>query len=247
MFPLSNILDWVHEAHLRRAKRSESAKKFVDVHLDPLLKATDELVGKLVSLAKKDFKSLRTVNLCTKPIKNKDLLGLIYLIAKLWANIEIIRQVGLSISIKEDDRGSKLQNFLACIESPKNRIVDRLSQRAVGELLIDPCNKEGIQTISFVQFVRLLENDPDMQRWIFPLLHYLSRTPQHTSERQRLLKYGIVLHALIDTLDPNHVVTRGRPTYPRKLSKKSRQDIKYRVFRRYLKFVPTPEKYFDLI
>ena len=65
----------------------------------------------------------------------------------------------------------------------------------------------------------------------------------HTSDRQQLLQYGIVVHALIDTLDPTHVVTNKRPSYPNKLTKKTRNGLRYRVFRVYLQFVTDSRKF----
>ena len=236
------FLDILYQEVRRRSDRSEAAKQFVDKHLDPLLKAADELVGKLVSLAGEDFKSLREVDPNAGRIDNNDFGGLIFLVAKLWANMEIIRREGLSISIVEDLRGQRLQSFIDCIESRGVRIVDRISQRAVGELMLTD-RKEGPQeTILFIEFVRMIESETEAQRWLLPLAQTLSRT-RHTSERQRLLRYGLVIHAMIDSLDPDHQVTRNRPSYPNKLSKRSWRDLKYRVFGRYLKFVRNPEKY----
>lgn len=236
------LLDILYQEVRRRSDRTEAAKQFVDKHLDPLLKAADELVGKLVSLAGEDFKSLREVDPNARHIENNDFGGLIFLVAKFWANVEIIRRESLSVSIAEDSRGQRLQYFLNCIESRGVRIVDRITQRAVGELMLTD-RKDGLQeTKLFIDFVRMIESDAEAQRWLFPLAQTLSRT-RHTSERQRLLRYGSVIHAMIDSLDSNHQVTRDRPSYPNKLSKKSWTDLKYRVFGRYLKFVQNAEKY----
>ena len=237
------ILDILYQEFRRRSERSESAKRFVDAHLDPLLKAADELVGKLRSLASEDFKSLHNVDPGTDRIENRDFSSLIFLIAKLWANIEIIRREGLSVSIVKDVRGQRLQNFMDCIESRGVRVADRASQRAAGELMLTRRNDGAtLETLLFIEFVRLIESDHEAQRWLLPLTRTLSRT-RHTSERQQLLRYGIVIHAMIDTLDPDHEVTRARPSFPNKLSKKSWRDLKYRVFGQYLKFVPESGKY----
>ena len=64
-----------------------------------------------------------------------------------------------------------------------------------------------------------------------------------TDPRQRVLLYGTVVHAMIDMLDAKHDVTRDRPSYPNKLSRKSWRDLRYRVFGQYLKQVPHKEKY----
>jgi len=52
-----------------------------------------------------------------------------------------------------------------------------------------------------------------------------------------------VIHALIDSLDPHHSVTRERPSWPDKLSVRSWRDLDYRVFGVYLKFVSNRRKY----
>lgn len=236
------LLDILYQEFRRRSDRSESAKRFVDKHLDPLLKAADEVVGKVRSLADEDFKSLYDVNFPAERIKNNDFASLIFLVAKLWANVEIIRHEGLSVSIVNDIRGQRLQGFLDCIESRDIRLVDRISQRAVGELMLKHRSDGTLETIPFIEFMKLMEDDPAAKRWLSPLMHIISRTV-HTAERQRILRYGALVHAMIDTLDPDHEITRDRPSYPNKLSKKSWQDMKYRVFGRYLKFVPNTEKY----
>ena len=53
------VFDIAYQEFRRRSESSEAAKRFVDEHLDPLLKAADELVGKLLSLAREDFKSFQ--------------------------------------------------------------------------------------------------------------------------------------------------------------------------------------------
>jgi hypothetical protein len=58
-----------------------------------------------------------------------------------------------------------------------------------------------------------------------------------------MLQYFVVLHALIDTLDPQHSITRDRPGTPNKLNKTSKKALNYRVFGVYLKFVTDRAKY----
>lgn len=236
------VLDILYREFRRRSDSSKEVKQFVDQHLDPLLKATDELVGKLVSLANDDFKPLYNMELNERRDDNNDFYSVIFLFARLWANIEIIRRESHAISIVEDERGKKLKSFLDCIESRGVRIVDRVSQRAIGELMLTERKDGPLDTLLFIEFARKIERDSPDMRWWNPLLHVLSRT-RHTSERQRVLRYGIVLHALIDTLDFDHHVTRRRPSYPNKLSKKSWRELKYRVFQQYLSFVPGTDKY----
>ena len=187
-------------------------------------------------------KSIQGVNPYSEHSNVNDFSSLVFLIAKLWAHVEIIRREGLSVSLAKDERGRRLQSFIDCSQSRGLRIVDRISQRAVGELMLTHREDGSIDTILFIEFMKLWKSDAEVGNWLSPLTHVLSRM-RHTSERQRLLRYGIVIHAMIDTLDPEHQVTRLKPSYPNKLSKKSWSDLKYRVFGNYLKFVTRPQKY----
>ncbi|MEQ1901593.1 MAG: hypothetical protein ABL866_12770 [Devosia sp.] len=234
------LLDIAYQEIRSRLESRRSASRFVDEHLDPLLKSADEVVGKLVSLASEDFRSLAG-DQQVEQIENHDFGSLLYLLCRFWARIEIFRLDGLSVAIASDPRGARLQSFLACLESRKVRVVDRISQRAIGELLLRPA-PDYFHTIGYVEFVRKLESDEEARRWITPIADVLSQV-RHTSIRQQLLLYGVVAHALIDTLDPQHIVTSRRPSYPSKLSDKTRKDLQYRVFKVYLDFVPDKSKY----
>jgi hypothetical protein len=224
----------------RRLEGSKTATRFVDEHLDPLLKAADELVGKVLALGKEDFKSLRGLDADAGPKDSNELGGLVFLFARFWAQIEIIKREGLSVAISEDERGKRLENFLDCIESTKVRLVDRTAQRALGEIILE--NQGGkLQTSTYIDFVRR-SPEPETARWIEPIREILIRA-WHTANRQKLLQYGVVLHALIDTLDKEHLVTRDRPGIPGKISRQTWRSLNYRVFRVYLSFVSNREKY----
>lgn len=235
------VLDILYQVLRHRSDRSRSAKQFVDEHLDPLLKAADELVGKLRSLAESDFRVLHNIMPNVDKLDSHDYSGLLFLFGRFWARIEIIRQEGLTVAMGQDKRGKQLQSFLDSLESRRVRIVDRISQRAVGEIMVERHNS-NLDTVAFIKFVRKFETDAQARRWLSPLQRVLSRT-RHTSERQRLLLYGAVVHALIDTLDPEHLVTRNRPSYPNKLTRRSWRSLKYRVFGQYLRFVQNLGKY----
>lgn len=235
------VLDILYQELRRRSERSRSVHRFVDEHLDPLLKASDELVGKLRSLAENDFKELRHVGPDSQKLKSSDLGSTVFLFARFWARVEILRRQGVAVALGEDERGKQLQNFLDCLESRRVRIVDRIAQRAVGEVMVQK-GQGTLDTVSFVEFVRAYENDSEVRRWLQPLLRVLART-NHTHERQRVLQYGVVVHAMIDTLDAEHLVSRSRPSYPNKLTLRSWRDLRYRVFGQYLPFVRDPLKY----
>jgi hypothetical protein len=235
------VLDILYQEFRHRSEHSQTAKRFVDNHLDPLLKAADELVGKLRSLAESDFEDLHDIDAGAETLEAPHFSSLLFLFGRFWARMEIIRQEGLSVAMSQDKRGKQLQNFLDCLESRRVRVVDRISQRAVGEVLLARQNG-NLGTIGFIEFVKIYESDAQTRRWMTSLVRVLSRT-RHTRDRQRLLQYGAVVHALVDTLDPKHLVTRDRPSYPNKLTRRSRNDLKFRVFDLYLPFVRTSRKY----
>ena len=226
-----------------RLHRRRTKKRFVDESLDPVLKAADEFAGKLVSLAKDDFRSIRRVPTVGSAMTNDDFNLLLFALVKFWATIDIFRQERLTLTIGTDDRTGYFQDFLRCLESRKTRIVSRMAQLAVAELMqTERAGHRHRPTLPYIEFINLIEEDEIAQRWANPVFQMLSRT-RHTSVRQRILKYGIVVHAMIDTLDPDHIVTSNRPCYPTKLSRKSWRDLKYRIFGLYLSFVDDPDKY----
>jgi hypothetical protein len=229
-------VDIVYQEFQRRRTERHTATQFIDEHLDPLLKSADELNGKLRSLAESDFLEVYDAkyNLLSE---HHEFASLLFLFGRFWAQIEIIHQQGMSVAMGRDKRGAHLQRFFDCLESRRVRIVDRILQRAVGEVFI----KDG-KSINFVDFVSAFDTEDTPQKWLKPLANILSRT-KHTTERQKVLQYGAVVHALIDTLDPSHLVTRERPSWPNKLSRRSWRELNYRVFGTYLKFVDNKRKY----
>ena len=236
---LVKVLEIGYQELRRRSEGRRSARGFVDEHLDPVLKAADEFVGKLRSLAMADFKTLRGGPLSHD--RHHDLLDVLYLVAKLWASLELFRAGSQTVSVVRDKRGRRLTAFVDCLESRRLRIVRRSSQRAIGELALVAADGR-LEVIRFVDFVRRFEEEDEVQRWLAPLIRILGRM-DHTAERQRLLRYGIVVHAMVDSLDTSHSVSRDRPSYPYKLSNKSRSDLLRRVFPVYLKFVKGTGKY----
>ena len=143
----------------------------------------------------------------------------------------------MSAEVARSKRGRQTQAFFRCLESRKLRLIDRISQRAIGEsALIDG------RTMNFVEYIRHFDSDPYARRWAAPLIAILSKT-WDTEARQLILQYLVVLHAMIDNLDPKHFVTRDRPGIPNKLSTKSWKDLNYRVFKLYLPELRDRQKY----
>lgn len=236
---LEYFADWLKTSY----REKKTAKDIVDSHLDPLLKAADEIAGKTRSLAERDFSPLIRPN-STKysATLNPELIGLLYLYAKFWSRIEILKYDSLGVSITSDKRGVKLSNFIACLESQRIRLVDRVHQKAIGEITTETLENGELKSIGVVAFAERINSEPGAINWIEPLLALLMRA-QIKAVRQKFLVYGVVIHAFVDTLDPEHHSTHPRPAYPHKLSKKSKRDIKYRVFGRYLRNVKAIDRY----
>lgn len=220
------LIEITYDQFGRWRDRREGNAKVVDRSLEPLLRATDELVGKLRSLGEQDFLPLREIKF--GGLDDERFASVVYLFVQFWCEVEIIRLRGMSGDVARSKRGRQTQAFFRCLESRKLRLIDRISQRAIGEsaLLED-------RTMNFVEYVRHFDSDPYAKRWAEPLVTILSKTWE-TEARQLILQYLVVLHAMIDLLDPSHLVTRDRPGIPNKLSAKSWKDLNYRVFKLYL-------------
>lgn len=221
--------------HLAQRK---TKKTFINDHLGPLLKEADEVCGKLRAEADRDFKDLAPQGGDLVPIET---MGFAYLIARLWGRIELFRRASLNTVIGKDQRGKKLQLLLNCMESQRVRLVPRLAQRAIGELMLNKEN-DGYEILPFIAFVEKFRSNKQFEEWLAPLTAKLGNL-QDKPTRQRILLYGIVVHVMIDVLDPLHEVTHDRPGYANKLSKKTYRDANYRIFDIYLTFVTNRSRY----
>jgi len=226
----------------KRWERTAAARLVVATQLDPLLKAADELQGKLRSLAEKDFREFRTVP--ENDLERAHLVNLcstLYLFAQCWARLEILRRESFHAELARNRHGKVLLRFLRCLESRRVRLVDRSWQRAIGESIIIVA-KPPADILSFKVFVEQYVTTPTLREWVHPLEDVLRQT-KYPRSRQRVLQYGVIVHALIDTLDPKHYTTRERPAYPNKLSRRAKRDLIGRVFHTYLPDVRRTEKY----
>lgn len=189
-----------------------------------------------------DFRSIRYTAASLERLENDDFNSLLYYLVRFWACLEIFQQESLSISLGSDKRSDQFQRFVACLYSRQNRIVSRIAQKAAAELILhDQAGKGTLSIMPYIEFVELIESDYNAQRWISPVVAFLNRT-NHTSVRQRILKYGVVVHAMVDIFDPYHRITSDRPSYPKRLSRKTWRDLKYRIFGLYLGFVSNSKR-----
>jgi hypothetical protein len=198
----------------------------VDKHLDPLLKTADAICGKTLSLAERDFSTPHGAI-------EKELVALAYLYAAFWSRLVILDRESLGVSLNGGKRGRKLVAFRACLESQRVRLVDKTHQIAIGEIATEMDNVP-FRTSTVVDFTRRAEEDDHLAMWLAPLRSELSKI--HIKKTlQRLLVYGVILHAMIDTLDDKHTSTHARTPRPNKLSHASKRTIKHLVFAKYLK------------
>lgn len=204
--------------------------------LELLLKSADELSAKLRSLGERDLLPLRQVQ--AEDFSNTDFASTVYLFVRFWAWVEIFREESYDTRMGKSKAGRRLSSFLTSLESRKIRLIDRASQRAIGEVAL----AGGGRSLNFVEFHKLYESDAAVQRWLAPLIDVLKRL-DNESMRQKVLRYFVILHALIDTLDRRHHVTRDRPGLPNKLTRNSKNALYYRVFGIFLRFVRHQEKY----
>lgn len=240
------IFDYIYKEYTRRAEEQQSAKNLINRHIDPILKSTDELVGKIRSLAQSDFREI--VNAPDPKETNFEswfpYLNLIYLFAQFWSRIQILRIESLFVNLGSDRRGKQLLDFIKALESTKTQLVERSWQRGMGESLIEYTDN-GVRSISYFEFVHKFLTNDEYRKWYQPLVSSLIHI-NHKREKQRLLVYGVILHALIDTLDNKHLVTHNRPGWPNKLTTKSMRNLRYRLFRVYLPFVPNSKCYYSV-
>ncbi len=230
----------------KRWEGSVAARRVIDEQLDPLLKAADELQAKLRSLAEEDFREFRVMPASALP--RMDLVNLcstLYLFSQFWARLEILRKESFHAELARNPKGKVLLRFLRCLESRRVRLVDRAWQRAIGESLVVAEGPAPL-VLYFKAFVEQYESDPTLQAWVQPLEQML-RDTRFPRARQRVLQYGVILHALIDTLDPKHYTTGDRPAYPNKLSRRAKRDLTGRVFDTYLPDVRHREKYTGIV
>jgi hypothetical protein len=233
-------LEWGFGEYRRRSESARSTGEVVLRQLDPFLKATDDLAAKLRSLAERDFQELQMQGGKPSFADTVAIGSLLYLFSVFWARIEILKRESLYVKLAEDKTGAKLKAFIDCLEARKVRLVSRAWQMGIGECLIER-QSSSLECIGFRQFIESLSSAP-FGRWLIPLQELLLDSADHR-KRQRILLYGCVLHALIDTLDPKHQVTGNRPGYANKLDERSRRELRHRIFGVYLRFVKNQAKY----
>ncbi|MBN1804084.1 MAG: hypothetical protein JW837_02420 [Sedimentisphaerales bacterium] len=241
------LLDIAYIEYKSSSSSSKAAKDLLDKYLDPILKSADELLGKLISLAKEDFKSLYENNGTEVEIKSQQVkvVYVLYLFTHFWSQLAILRKESINENLVSQKEGKTLLKFIATLESKRSRIVDRALQRGIGDSIVE--NEEGIlrSKTFYMFFEEYSKEGSSLREWLEPLREILINTSQK-EVRQQVLFYGIILHALIDTFDLEHKYLKDRSAYPNKLTESRRRDLRYRIFREYLPMVRNDQKYWNV-
>lgn len=241
---LVKAADYLYEEYKNRRDRTATARALLTKHLDPILRAADDLVGQIRSLAVTDFEDFRIAG---QQRHSPDVLllrrtGSIYYFVQFWARIQLLKSESDSIALATNVVGDRLQQFVKHLETHAVRVVERTWQRATGEAIL--LTTDGVtRPNNLYQFVRRYNEDDQFRLWCAPLTELLETAGSDQKARQRLLKYGVVLHAFIDTLDPTHVITNARDPWPNKLTDATRKELAYGTFRHHLPFVRGVGKY----
>lgn len=224
--------------------RRREAHSFVSQSIDPILKAADELYGKLVSLSQEDFATFINPANSTSKDPDHSTKYVCYLFAQFWAQLEYIRIRSRYSSVTSVKKGEQLIRFIYTCETKKFRILDRSVQRIIGEAMIAGSNGE-FKVMSLHDFMRKMKNEKsDFKKWI-SLLEDQLRSTNNKEIRQQILRYGIIAAALIEHFDPNHKIVLRRKIYTNKLNQSSRIFLKNELLGNHLPFVREPSKFFS--
>ena len=225
----------VRNAYLARKK----AKDVFNLNLDPILKASNELLGKITSISRNDFQIVRTDH----PDED-ELLYIMYLFANFWSRLSILKIESDYTALARIREGEHLLVFISSLEARKNRIIDRYKQRMIGEAIIDK-NTKPLRPITMYEFFELYKRENSQIKKYFDDLRSTLVETKRRGNRQQVLLYGMLIHALIEHFDPKYKLIRKREPFVNKLSEKTRGDLKERVFAIFLPFVKKSEKFYS--
>lgn len=240
---LWEILKFFYPEIRRYLQAKRSANEALYKNIDPILKSAGELYGKLVSLAKEDFSTFVNPNNSNSidPEHNKKYVY--YLFAQFWAHLENLRVESQFTSLSRIKKGSELLKFIETIESRKFRVLDRSMQRIIGECLITSKNHK-FYVLTLNEFMIEIENgNSNLHKWIKNLEDMLSEV-NIKDNRQIILRFGVIVAALIKHFDPKSRIVRNRIIYRNKLTEKSKKMIRTILFVHYLPFVKNKSSYY---
>ncbi|HXL55459.1 MAG TPA: hypothetical protein VN958_04330, partial [Chitinophagaceae bacterium] len=221
-----------------------NSRKILLEFIDPLIKSGDELIAKIHSLAKTDFREAYTSSILTS---NSNLLieriYLLYLFCSFWGRVSIIRSTTNFSSIAKSKKGNRFLKFIYTFESKKNRIISRASQRVIGDAMLH-VNNGQLSLISFSEFTEeLIKQHSNLLKLITPLEEIFINS-NNKDVRQKILFFGVILQVFLDSFDSQHRISRNRNLYINKLSNKTKYELQKRLFVIYLPFIKNTFKYY---
>jgi len=221
-----------------------AAKKTFYANLDPILKSANELYGKLESLAKEDFSTFINPKNSNSQDPDHNRKYVCYLFAQFWAQLEYLRLESIYTSLSKIKKGNQLLRFIETIESRKFRILDRSVQRIIGECLITNQGQK-FRVMTLKEFLDEIDDTKSgLNKWIKDLENLLLKVDDK-EQRQLVLRFGVIIAALIDHFDPKHKTVRRRDIYINKLSIKSKRMIRGNLLNNYLVFLNKRERYYQ--
>lgn len=221
-------------------KERRRARGLVLKHLDPILKAADALGGDIHALALRDFVPEVTAGSELSPMIYD--ATRIYLFARFWAEVQVLRAAALREGMAIDRIGGQVLPFLRCLEDRRIRLVGREWQRLIGESLI--AEKGG--RLNLYEFVTKYEAEGDFRRWFEPLATVFHAAKTDRKSRQTILRFGYILRVFVAVIDKTRVITVERRSFSHKLSRRSKQELLYKAIRQYVSFAEAPEIIEDL-
>lgn len=235
---------YVYPEISKQVKSRREARKIIDENIDPLLKAADELMSKIYSLSKSDFKDLENLYKQRGNAAESEILYTIYLFGAFFGRLSILRNKSSFINLSSFTKGKKLLKFIYAFESRKNIIVPKNVQRTIGDCFLQKSGSE-YEVISIFEFIqKITEGNNILINAIKPLEDALILTKEKVF-RQRIYLFGILLQAFIDYFDNKHLIVRKRKIYVTKLSVKTKRDLRFRVFDEYLPFIVNSFQYYQ--
>jgi len=227
----------------QRFKSYNDAKKSFYESLDPILKAADELYGKIYSLSKEDFATFINPSHSYSEDVEHNKKYVVYLFAQFWAQLEFIRLKSQYTSLTKFKKGKQLLNFIETIESRDFRILDRSLQRVIGETLIEGATA-SFKVMNLNQFIKNYDiQDSEIHKWAEKVEHKLYACSDKRN-RQRILVFGVIVCSLIDHFDPDHKIIHPNKIYINKLNESSKKLLKRNLFQHYLKFINNKGNYY---
>jgi hypothetical protein len=221
----------------RFIKERKEVRQLLNANVEPLLRSSNELLAKISDYAKTDFTDLTKVSVQNDTISQTEFAHNKFLFATFYGHISLFRNKASYLSLSTSKKGVSLLRFIRTFESRRNRLFPKSVQKVIGDTMI---NENGL--ISFSDFLIRADHDPLLTKWLMPLQDLL--VGNDSDHRQRILIMGIIIMAFLDHFDKDNKIGRERRIYKNKLTKKSRQALKYRVFPEYLSFIKNPQRYY---